>query len=99
MLPKIKHMSHLKIEREIATLPPRSLMCSRKRVGKRLKLWGNSTELWALAKTHNSEPIEAIYYWEKTKKKQIPELKLHKTWVCGEDQHAKPCQKLWIYIK
>ena len=74
MLPKIKHMSDLKIEkerereREIATLPSRSLMCSRKRVGKRLKLWESSTKLWALAKTHNSEPIEAIYYWEKTKK-------------------------------
>ena len=27
----------------------------------------------------------------------MSDLKLRKTYVCEEDQYAKPCQKPWIY--
>ena len=47
-------------------------------------------------KTSYTEPRKAIYYWGKMKYSQIPHLKVQKTWVCEDDQHAKTCQKSWM---
>ena len=44
-----------------------------------------------LIKTSQSEPCEAVNYWEITKHGQITDMKFRNTWVCEEDQHAKPC--------
>ena len=32
------------------------------------------------AKTYHPEPPKVVYYWEKTKKVQFPDLKFHKVW-------------------
>ena len=41
-------------------------------------------------KTFHPELLEAVYYREKS---QISDLKFHKTYVCEEEKHSKPCQK------
>ena len=49
--------------------------------------WVFQQWLDTIEKTSNLEPPEVVNYREKTKG-QIPNLKLHKIWVCEEEQHA-----------
>ena len=50
--------------------------------------------LYISTKTSHPEPLKVVYYWEKTKQGQIPDLNFPKNYVCEKDQHAKSCRKL-----
>ena len=57
-----------------------------------MESWRTPVLTGCSCKTSHPEPLEAIYYWEKIKQGQILDQTFDKTYVCEEDQHAKPCQ-------
>ena len=70
-------------------------MYSKKSVGTRMEPWRTPALTgYSLTgyKTCHPEPLEAFYHSEK-KQGQTSDQKFHKTYVCKEDRHAKPCQK------
>ena len=72
-------------------------MYSRKSVGTRMKPLGTPTLTGYSCEDFPSRTTQSGLFLRKEEIGQISDLKFHKTSVCEEDQHAKPCQKPWIH--
>ena len=72
-------------------------MCSRKSVGPRLEPGGTPALTGYFCEDFPSRATQSRLLPRKEEIGQISDLKFHKTYVFEEDQHAKLCQKPWIY--
>ena len=73
-------------------------MYSRKSVGPRMEPWRAPALTGYFCEDFPSRATQSRLLLKKEETRpQISDLKFHKTSNCEEEQHAKPCEKPWIY--
>ena len=82
---------------DTVTLSETLSMYSTKTLGPRMEPWETSVLTRYSCKVFLSRTTRSSLLMSNDKLGQIPDLKFHKTWVCVEDQQAKPSRKPWIY--
>ena len=75
----------------------RSLMYSRQSLHPRMELWEKPVLTRFSSKFFPSRTTQSPLLTSNDKKGHTTEIKFHRSWVCVEDQHAKPCWKPWTY--
>ena len=82
---------------DTVTLSETLSMYSTKTLGPRMEPWETPVLTRYSCKVFPSRTTRSSLLMSNDKLGQIPDLKFHKTWVCVEDQQAKPSRKPWIY--